>query len=311
MKDPFMQRLIRLAEKDDRILLVVGDLGFGMVEPFVSRFPKQFLNAGVAEQNMIGMATGMALEGYKVFAYSIANFAALRPLEQIRNDAAYHGANVNVVAMGGGFSYGALGFSHHATEDLAILRALPGLTVVAPSDDWEAAEATEALARTPGTGYLRLDKSASGFQPREAERFELGRARVLREGTDLALVATGGIVGAALEAADELAAQGVRCRVLSVHTLKPLDEPALIAAARETKGVITVEEHSIVGGLGSAVAECLMDRGAFPRGFHRVALRAGFSTVVGSQSYLRGIYGMDRAAIVKAARSMLEKGVRL
>src|SRR5688500_10116442 len=172
---------------------------------------------------MTGLATGLALEGHIVFTYSIANFPTLRCLEQIRNDACYHDANVNVVAIGGGFSYGVLGISHHATEDLSILRALPGITVVSPGDDWETTQAVSALARTPGTSYLRLDKSSAGNTARPAERFAIGRARQLREGADLTLIATGGILGVVLSAQERLSRVGVECRVISMHTIKPLD----------------------------------------------------------------------------------------
>src|ERR1041385_4546417 len=141
MRNAFIQRLMQLAPHDPRLMLVTGDLGFGVLDEFSKKFPKQYLNAGVAEQNMTGVATGLALEGRIVFTYSIGNFPTLRCLEQIRNDAAYHGANVKVVAIGGGFSYGALGMSHHATEDLSIMRAIPGLTVVSPGDDWEQSQA--------------------------------------------------------------------------------------------------------------------------------------------------------------------------
>ena len=158
-------------------MLITGDLGFGVLDDYRRRFPQQFINAGVAEQNMTGIATGLALEGHVVFTYSIANFVFMRCLEQIRNDAAYHDCNVNVVAVGGGFSYGPLGISHHATEDLAIMRSLPGVTVVSPGDDWEAAEATEAIAREPGTCYLRLDRCGHRTLRRSrASNLQLGRA---------------------------------------------------------------------------------------------------------------------------------------
>jgi transketolase len=304
MRDSFINGLETLASEDPRVFLVTGDLGFGVLDRFAARFPRQFLNAGVAEQNMTGVATGLALEGRIVFTYSIANFPTLRPLEQIRNDAAYHDANVNVVAVGGGFSYGALGISHHATEDLAILRALPGLTVVAPGDDWEAREAVAALATTPGTTYLRLDKSTAGWTQREGERFSLGKARRLREGSACTLVATGGILGAVLTASDLLREEGLACRVLSMHTVKPLDEDALVSAAQETGGILSIEEHSVVGGLGGAIAETLLERGELPRAFYRLGLRAGFSSIVGSQSYLRASYGLDEHAIMNAARAL-------
>lgn len=301
MRDTFFKHLELLAEADPRIFLITGDLGFAVLDGFAKRRPHQFLNAGVAEQNMTGIATGLAIDGRIVFTYSIANFPILRPLEQIRNDAAYHEANVNVVAIGGGFSYGQLGISHHATEDLSIMRSLPGLTVVAPGDDWETSQAVAALASVPGTTYLRLDKSSAGWVHREGESFVLGQARELRSGTDLTLVTSGGILGNVLKAADTLAAQGIQCRVLSMHTVKPIDAAALYAAAKETGGILTIEEHTVDGGLGGAVAELLLEAAVVPRTFRRLGLRAGFSSIVGSQEYLRSRYGLDEPAIVAEA----------
>jgi len=307
MRDTFIASLTNLAERDPRVFLITGDLGFAVLDNFSRNHSHQFLNAGVAEQNMTGLATGLALDGRIVFTYSIGNFPTLRALEQIRNDAAYHDANVNVVAVGGGFSYGALGISHHATEDLAILRSLPGLTVVAPGDDWETECAVPALAALPGTTYLRLDRSSAGRTQREGEKFILGQARRLREGTDATLVSTGGILSVTLAAADELLSKhGIRVRVLSMHTIVPLDVKSLEEAATETGGIVTVEEHSVHGGLGGAVAESLLESGVVPRAFHRIGLRSGFSSIVGSQDYLRAAYGMDAPSIVAAVRRIVE-----
>lgn len=305
MRDSFIKRLAEMAERDPRVMLITGDLGFGVFDNYREQYPEQFLNVGIAEQNMIGVATGMALEGHVVYTYSIANFSFMRCLEQIRNDAAYHQANVNVVCIGGGFSYGALGISHHATEDLAIMRSLPGVTVVSPTDRWEAANATEALANTPGVGYLRLDKSFANDSNRTDEIFELGRLRTLRDGSDITLVGAGGIMQELVTSAEQLEKYGVRCRVLSAHTIKPFDTEGVLQAAKETGGIITVEEHTIHGGLGGVVAETLLDYGAIPQAFHRIGLREGFSSVVGSQGYLRSRYGMDVNTIVDQVLSTL------
>src|SRR6266403_1642505 len=308
MRNAFIAELSELAGADPRILLITGDLGFGVFEDFARRYPRQFLNAGVAEQNMTGLATGLALEGRVVFTYSIANFPTLRCLEQIRNDASYHDANVKVVCIGGGFSYGALGISHQATEDIAILRSLPGLKVVSAGDEWEVRQATRALVTTPGTCYLRLDKSKAPATHRAHDVFEIGVARRVHEGTDLTIAATGGILQVALEAADELATRHkVQTRILSVHTAKPLDTAAVVAAARETGGLLTLEEHTVEGGLGGAVAECLLELGVIPKAFRRIGLRAGFSSAVGSQSYLRSLYGLDKAGGVATALDVLKK----
>lgn len=305
MRDAFVQRLSQLAATDPRIMLLTGDLGFGVLTEFAKLHPRQYLNAGVAEANMTGVATGLALDGRIVFTYSIANFPTLRCLEQLRNDAAYHDANVKVAAIGGGFSYGALGMSHHATEDLAIMRAIPGVTVVAPGCLWEAEEATSALAATPGVCYLRLDKSSAGRTQRTGEKFRLGAMRSLREGHDVTLASTGGILGATLKAAEVLATLGIESRVLSVHSLRPFDEKTLLRACKQTGGLVTIEEHVVQGGLGGQVAETCMDAGVFPKAFRRVGLRAGFSSIVGSQEFLRGHYGMDVDAIVGAAHEVV------
>lgn len=304
MRDAFINRFTRLAAGNPRLFLITGDLGFGVLTKFAAERPNQFLNAGVAESNMTGIATGLALEGRIVFTYSIANFPTVRCLEQVRNDAAYHQANVKIVAIGGGFSYGVLGMSHHATEDLAILRAIPGITVVSPGCLWEVEEATEALASTPGTCYLRLDKSNAGRTDRPREHFQLGKIRSVRSGSDVTLLATGGILGATLQAADLLAADGVKARVLSVHTIRPFDAETVFQACRETAGIITVEEHVVDGGLGGLVAETCLEGGVLPRAFHRIGLRAGFPSVVGSQEYLRARYGMDPVTIAAKAAAM-------
>lgn len=310
MRDNFVERLSQMAERDPRIMLITGDLGFGVLNDYRQRFPKQFINAGVAEQNMTGLATGLALEGYTVYTYSIANFVFMRCLEQIRNDAAYHDCNVNVVCIGGGFSYGALGISHHATEDIAIMRSLPEVTVVSPCDDWEASEATEAISQRSGVCYLRLDKSSANIACHD-EPFQLGRARKIQEGFDVTLIATGGILGEAITAANELQQNGISCRILSLHTIKPIDRAALTAAAKETGGIITIEEHTVDGGLGSAVAETLLENGDFPGFFHRIGLRDGFSSVVGSQEFLRTRYKMDANAIVAAVSDRLAHTYRV
>lgn len=300
MRDAFVRELTELAERDPRIMLLTGDLGFGVLTTFAERFPRQFLNVGVAEQNMSGLAAGLALEGHTVFTYSIGNFPTLRCLEQIRNDICYHKANVKIVCVGGGMSYGPVGMSHHATEDLAILRSLPGMLVLSPCDLWEAAEATRYLVTHRGPAYLRLDKSAAPATAQAGEIFRPGSIRTVRDGSDVTLAATGGILGEALLAADTLASQGIFCRVLSVHTIKPLDTDTLAAAASETRGIITIEEHAVDGGLGGAVAESLMEAGVFPAFFLRMGLRNTFSSVVGSQQYLRKVYSLDAAAIVQA-----------
>jgi len=286
MRNAFLDTLFELAQQDDRIVFITGDLGYRVVEKFMEQRPRQFLNAGVAEQNLTGIAAGMALSGKIVFTYSIANFPTLRCLEQIRNDICYHDANVKVVAVGGGLAYGAMGATHHATEDLAIMRAMPGLTVVAPGDPVETRAATRAITRHPGPCYLRLGKAGEPTVHPGPIDFELGKAIRLRDGDDLTLISTGGMLQTAARAAELLATAGIEGRVLSMHTLKPIDTEAVLAAARETKLVATLEEHSVVGGLGSAVAEILAETPGVRVPFKRLGLPPVFSPHIGAQDYM-------------------------
>lgn len=304
MRDTFIKRLSELATENRDIVLLTGDLGFGVLTDFAKNYPEQFINVGVAEQNLTGVATGLALSGKVTFTYSIANFPTLRCLEQIRNDACYHDANVKIVAIGGGFSYGSLGMSHHATEDLAILRSFP-MTVVSPGELWEVEQLTDALFATPGCCYLRLDKSDAGYIKGDAAAFAIGKAREMHAGDDITLITTGGILGEVMQTAEILKAQNINARVLNMHSIKPFDHESVIQAAKQTGGIITIEEHTIDGGLGSIVAETCMEAGVYPKAFHRLALRAGFSSIVGSQQYLRNYYQLDRAAIIKAVNQLL------
>jgi transketolase len=291
---------MKLAERDSRVFLIVGDLGFGVTEPFAQRFPERYLNAGVAEQNMTGIAAGLALSGKIVFTYSIANFPTLRCLEQIRNDVCYHHANVKVVAVGGGFAYGSLGATHHATEDLAIMRVLPGMSVVAPGDPEEAMAATEAIAAYDGPCYLRLGRAGEQKVHDPPIHFQLGKAIQVRQGSDITLISTGGMLQTTVETADLLSRRGLQARVLSMHTLKPLDTNAVLAAARETSAIFTLEEHSIIGGLGSAVAEILAESAEHEVLFKRFALPSAFACKAGIQEYLRAQSGLDVESLSNA-----------
>jgi transketolase len=297
MRDTFARTLLEIARRDSRVVLLTGDLGFGVLTPFARELPRQFINVGVAEQNLAALASGLAMSGHVVFVYSIANFPTLRCLEQLRNDVCYHEAAVKVVAVGGGFSYGSLGISHHATEDLAILRALPNITVLCPGDLDEAAAATEGAYETPGACYLRLDKSHAPKMGSADPEVVLGKVRRLRSGQHVVILGTGGIVGEAIRAAELLQPLGIDCAVFSVHTVKPLDVDGIASLSRSAQLLVTLEEHTLDGGLGSAVAEVLADAGAYPSAFRRFGLRGGFSSIVGSQSYLRQRYQLDAEAL--------------
>ena len=297
MRTAFINELFALAKQDPRIVLIVGDLGFGVVTPFMEHLPAQFLNAGVAEQNMTGMAAGMALSGKIALTYSIANFPTLRCLEQVRNDVCYHNANVKVVSVGGGFTYGAMGATHHAVEDLAMMRALPGLLVVAPGDPIEARAATRAIIEYTGPCYVRLGKAGEPIVHSSPINFELGKAIHMREGRDATLISIGGILQNTVRAAERLAKKGIETRVLSMHTLKPLDVDAVLAAARETEAIFTIEEHSILGGLGTAVAEVLAEAEGIKAPLKRIGAPPAFSPHIGSQEYMQECHGLTDEAI--------------
>jgi len=307
MRDDFLDKLTQLTTVDKDIVLLTADLGFGVFEEFEAAFPGQYFNVGVAEQNMTGLAAGLALEGKKVVTYSIGNFPTLRCLEQIRNDACYHDLNITIVASGGGFSYGSLGMSHHTTEDLAILRALPKMTVVAPCTTWEAGEAIESLINSSGTSYLRLDKTAINIKG--INKFILGKSTKYMDGSDITLIATGGILKEVIVAAKYLKKNGINARVIGMHTVKPIDKEAIISAAKETGGILTIEEHNLSGGMGSAVGEVCMDENIFPVIFKRIGLDDEFSSIVGSQEYLRIQYALDSSFIINSVKEMLEKAI--
>ena len=311
MRTAFIETLFELAGRDSRVCLIVGDLGYSVIENFAKSYPNQFVNAGVAEQDMVGIAAGMALSGKIVFTYSIANFATVRCLEQIRNDVCYHSANVKVVAVGGGVAYGMLGASHHATEDLAIMRSLPDMVVVAPGDPIEAALATRAIAARPGPAYLRLGKTGEKLVHSSPPDFQIGKAIMVRQGSDTTLIATGAMLPTGVEVSDRLAASGVSARVLSMHTLSPIDNAAIEAAARETPFIVTLEEHSITGGLGSAVAEVLAGMEGSRAQLRRLGLPPRFNSRVGDQRYLRTVHSLDPDGVTSSINSILENVHRL
>ena len=304
MRDGFIRTVLELAKADRNIELVTGDLGFGVLKPFWEAVPDQFVNAGIAEQNMTSMAAGMALEGKTVFTYSIGNFPTLRCLEQIRNDCAYHGANVNIVCVGGGFVYGSLGMSHHATEDLAVMRSLPDVAVFAPADKVEAAAVAKAAADYPGTCYIRLGRGGEKIARETIENFQVGKAVPVRKGSRVAIFSTGDIYGEVAEAVEILAQSGIAPTVYTFPTVKPLDEETVKACARSHELVVTCEEHNILGGLGTAVAEVMAEHPAGAK-LLRLGIEGSYCTAVGDQKYLRRLYGLNGDAIAQRILKVL------
>ncbi|MCD8020629.1 MAG: transketolase [Clostridiales bacterium] len=299
MRDTFVKTLIELAKENRNIELVTGDLGFGVLKPYWESCPDQFTNAGIAEQNMTTVAAGMALEGKVVFTYSIGNFPTLRCLEQIRNDCAYHEANVKIVCVGGGFVYGSLGMSHQATEDLAIMRALPNVVVMAPGDLVEAEAATKAIAAYPGTCYLRLGRGGEKRIHDHLENFRIGKAIPVKGGERIAIFSTGAIFEEVESAYNILTEQGHHPAVYTFPTVKPIDADTIRHCAKEFNLIATCEEHNIVGGFGSAVAEVMAEMQSKRAFLLRIGMNDQYGTIVGNQKYLREQYGMSAEQIAE------------
>ena len=292
MRTAFINELIVQARRHPEMFLVVGDLGFSVIEPFAAEFPDRFLNAGVAEQNMTGVAAGLASEGYHVFTYSIANFPTLRCLEQIRNDIAYHRLPVTVVSVGAGFAYGNLGYSHHAVQDLGIMRALPEMTVLSPADPGETREGLQWLAQNPGPSYLRLGKAGEA-ELHSVRGLVQGPLKIIEGSSDVALVATGSILKEALAAAKILAAKGISASVFSCPLLQPLT-PEFFAPLKKYPLLVALEEHLPAGGLGALLREHL------DQPVRSLALPSKALGLVGSQEYLRRQAGLDAASLAQA-----------
>ena len=308
MRKAFNQELLKIAERDPRVFMILADIGYGEIEPFANRFPDRFINCGVAEQEMTGVACGVAMEGNIAITYSIANFPTIRCLEQVRNDVCYHNANVKIVIIGGGVSYGELGVSHHSTEDIAIMRALPNMVVLVPCDCQEARAATRAMMAYPGPVYFRCGyKNEPDIHEGEID-FRIGGSIQIRDGNDATVFFAGPVGIHAKHAVDELAREGIHCRLVSLHSIKPIDQEAIQKAAKETGGIVVLEEHNICGGVGSAVAEVLMDTGCGNVPFRRLALPDLYVTKVGSQAWLQEQYGLGVAGVKEAVVSLLKQG---
>ena len=301
MRDAFVRVLAAEMERDGRIVLITGDLGFGVLRQIHRRFPDRLINAGIAEQGMVSMAAGLATTGRTVLVYSIGNFPTLRCVEQIRNDCAYMKANVKIICVGGGFVYGSLGMSHQATDDIAIIRALPGVTVVCPGDPTEAAEAVKGIINTPGTVYLRLGRGGEKRIHEKIENFRIGKALKIREpkaeaDKKIAIFSTGAILEEATAAAQMLEEAGIGVEQYSFHTVKPIDREVIAACAAKYDYIVTVEEHNILGGFASAVSEVITDLGEKVK-LIKIGIPDEYCTAVGNQNYLRGLYGMQAARI--------------
>jgi transketolase len=286
MRQAFINTLTELSRKNEKIFLLTGDLGFSVFEKYKEEFPQRFFDVGVAEQNMIGIATGLSLSGKIVFVYSIIPFLTMRCFEHIRNDISYQNVNVKLVGVGGGFAYGSAGFSHHAIEDVGIMRMLPNMTVVCPADPLETELTIRSAVKHNGPVYIRIGKTKETILSGKKD-FKLGRGRLIKEGRDITIITTGDILGNVIKAEKKLSECGINARIINMHTVKPIDEEIILKSARETKAIFTVEEHSTIGGLGSAVAEILSGISHSSILFRKIAVPDRFVKEIGDQEYLR------------------------
>lgn len=293
MRNHVIDEITKLAEQDDRIIILTGDLGFGVLENFATKFPNRFINVGIAEQNMTSVAAGLALEGNLVFTYSIGNFPTMRCLEQIRNDVCYHNANVKILSLGGGFAYASLGMSHHATEDIAIMRSLPNMRVFVPADVSEALSCLREAYKHDGPAFIRM---ARGKEPNLHDENDVidgtNLVKIVSPGKDVNILTTGTILAEGIELQRMLKERDVDSGLFSVPSIKPIDCETIKYLAKNCKLLITMEDHNVIGGLGSCVAEILSELNE-----HAVLYRSGlietYTDVVGDQDYLRNIYNLS------------------
>ena len=307
MRKAFNKELLEIAKKDPRVFMILADIGYGEIEDFANTFPDRFINCGVAEQNMTGVACGVAMEGNIAITYSIANFPTLRCLEQVRNDVCYHNANVKIIIIGGGMAYGELGISHHSTEDIAIMRSLPNMVVLAPCDIPETVALTKAMMEYEGPVYFRCGYKGEPDIHNGPIEAKIGGSAQIRDGKDVTVFFAGTVGINAKKAVEQLAAEGIDCRLVSLNSIKPIDKEAIIRAAEETGGIVVLEEHNIDGGVGSAVAEVLMDSGKGNVPFKRLAMPDVNATKVGCQAWMREQYGLGVSDVINAVKNMVKK----
>jgi len=305
-KEAMGEELVKMGKIDRDIIVLTSDArNSSSITNFVKELPEQFIEVGIAEQNMVSIAAGLAATGKKPFITSPACFLSSRTVEQIKNDVAYSNTNVKIIGISGGLSYGALGMTHHSLQDIATMRAIPGMTVILPADRYETQNMVEALVDYKGPVYSRLGRNPVPVIYESGEYgFKIGKAVTLKQGSDITIIATGETVKIAVDSASELQKSGITCRVLDMHTIKPLDEDAIIKAAEETGCIITIEEHSIYGGLGGAVAEVVAQNNP---AYMKIIGIPDEPAITGTPAQMYDHYGLSIPNITMVAKKMLKK----
>jgi len=299
MRDAFIHALTRHAKKNKGIFLLTGDLGFSVFEEFRDSFPGRFINAGIAEANMMGVAAGLGLSGKTAVTYSIIPFSVVRCLEQIKIDVCFQKADVKIIGVGAGYAYGTLGMTHHGVEDIAVMRAYPNIRILSPSDPYETNACLELALNTKGPFYIRLGKNREPRIHKVIPKVRTGGSIVVKRGSDITFLVTGSIIQRVLDAAVLLYRKGITSTVISMYSIKPIDKKAILNAAKKTKAIFSVEEHTISGGLGSVVSEVLAEQGRRDVVFRRIGIPDTFCGKVGNQSYLLDRYGLSPKTIVR------------
>jgi transketolase len=298
-----VETICEAALKDPNIYFISGDLGHAKTKEFHEQLNEQYFNAGMAEQNIVGVAAGLALTGKKVFVYSIVPFITLRCLEQIKDDVCYHNIDVTVVGIGGGFAYGNAGATHYSIEDVAVLRALPNMKIVCPATPYEAKTLTEEIIRLGGPAYIRLGRGKEDNLEKEYP-VKFGKAVVVHPGGDVAIFASGPILSEAIRAAKILEKEGISAEVINMHTIKPLNADVVRDRAKKRKMLCTLEEHNVIGGLGGAVAEIVSETQDPRAQLHRFGVPDKWPERLGSQQYLRKQMGISGEAIAGKIRTL-------
>jgi len=299
MRNAYLEALYDLAKNNRQIMSLNADIGTIVFDKFKADFPDQFINFGVAEPNMISAAAGMASCGKIPFTYTIIPFITMRTYEQIRNDVCLQKMNVKIVGVGAGLVYSTLGPTHHAIEDITIMKVLPNMTIVSPADPLEAKKATFAAAQIEGPVYLRLGTSKEPAVYQHDYDFTIGRGVQLKDGKDATIIATGSIVYDALQAVEELEKGKISVRLVNIHTIKPIDKEIILHAARETKAILTLEEHNVEGGFGSSVVEVILEGNCPPVKFKRLGINDCFCSFYGTHQELKSHYGIAKEDIIR------------
>ncbi len=309
MRNHAIDQVTELAAKDNRVMIVTADLGYNVLNKFEDQFSDRFINVGIAEQNMTAVAAGLALSGNIVFTYSIGNFPTLRCIEQIRNDVCYHNANVKILSVGGGFAYGDLGMTHHATEDIAMMRALPNMRVYVPADSVEAVACIKEAYNTDGPAFVRMAKGGESNLHAPDAKLDVTGLLPLSEacGSDINIIACGTILSEGIKLMQELKKDGYSVGVFSCPGVKPIDRTRIAELAYRSKLIVTMEEHNVIGGLGGAVAEILAEVPGQRSALMRLGLQDTYSSIVGDQVYLRDYYGMSAGKAYVRIKEYMEQ----